>query len=227
MDWKTKVDAGTLVKFTQSAGRVYADFDRPLTITSPPFVTAFPKLSREEVVKSQERGIRITNYEVDINMTGATEAQENFKAFMESLDEHLLAFVTITGAMGASMGPQTYEYMQKRLFKTRRSNRTAREYPEGMNCRSKFSIESGDRFPVVDNDNNPYTEEIKPDDIIRVQLTYKGPYVIRSSCFGNSWELTAVQYCGHYEAPPPCFHPPDPSEFPTLPKWNSSTTGSA
>jgi hypothetical protein len=49
-----------------------------------------------------------------------------------------------------------------------------------------------------------------------VQLTYRGPYHIRNSCFGNSWELTAVQFCGKHQEPAPLFLPVDSAEFPSL-----------
>jgi len=79
-----------------------------------------------------------------------------------------------------------------------------------------MSIVDVANFPVVDGNNNPYTAVIEPNDIIRVQLTYRGPYHIRNSCFGNSWELTAVQFCGKHQEPAPLFLPVDSAEFPSL-----------
>ena len=214
MDWKGKVNVAELVTFTSAGGRVYANYDRPLTVTSPPFVTCFPKLSKKEIDKSQDRGMRVANFETDITMKGAKEAQENFKAFMDDLDELLLAHIISTDN---NMNAQQAQFMLKPLFRTRRSVKTGRDYPTGMNCRSKVSAE-GERFPVVDMNNRPYTEDITQNDILRVQLSYRGPYHIRNSSFGNSWELTAVQFCGRHEEPLPAFHPIDPEEFPSLSK---------
>ena len=215
MDWKTRVNVADTVKFITSNGRVYADHARPLTVTSPPFVTTFPKLTKAEIEKSQDRGIRVANYEVDISMKGAKEVQENFKAFMDDLDELLLAHVVSTDTTG-TIGRAQAQFMLKPLFKTRRSMKTARDYPDAMNCRSKININDVERYTVLDEKNVPYTKDVVQGDIIRVQLTYRGPYVIRNSCFGNSWELAAVQYCGHHEEGPPSFYPVDPSEFPSL-----------
>ena len=216
MDWKRRVNVADKVSFTTAGGRVYGNFDRPLTVTSPPFVTSFPKLTRAEVERSQDKGIRVLNYETDITMKSATEAQENFKAFMDDLDELLLAHIV---SAEPNISPQQARFMLKPLFKTRRSIKTGKEYPEAMNCRSKVSSDGmTDRLPVVDLDNKPYLTDIQQNDIIRVQLSYRGPYHIRNSSFGNSWELTAVQFCGRHEEPPPSFHPVDPTEFPTLPK---------
>jgi hypothetical protein len=215
MDWKGKVNVADTVTFNTSGGRVYGNFDRPLTLTSPPFVTSFPKLTKADIERSQDKGIRVINYETDITMKGATETHANFKAFMDDLDELLLAHIVSTDT---SINAAQAKFMLKPLFKTRRSIRTGKEYPEAMNCRSKISTENVDRLPVVDSDNKPYLTDIQQDDIIRVQLTYRGPYYIRNSWFGNSWELSAVQFCGRHEEPTPCFHPVDPTEFPTLPK---------
>ena len=216
MDWKGRVNVADKVTFTTAGGRVYGNFDRPLTVTSPPFVTSFPKLTRAEVERSQDKGIRVLNYETDITMKSATESQENFKAFMDDLDELLLAHIV---SNEPTMNAQQARFMLKPLFKTRRSIKTGKEYPEAMNCRSKMPVSDGaDRLPVVDLNNKPYLTDIQQGDIIRVQLSYRGPYYIRNSWFGNSWELTAVQFCGRHEEPPPTFLPVDPAEFPTLPK---------
>jgi hypothetical protein len=214
MDWKTDINVADLVTFTTSAGRVYANYERPLTVTSPPFVTSFPKLTRAEVEKAQDKGLRVPNFETDITMKGAKEMQAKFKAFMDDLDGLLLAHI-VTAECG-TVTPQQAQFMLKSAFKTRRSIRTGKDYPEGMTCRSKMSIVDVANFPVVDGNNNPYTAVIEPNDIIRVQLTYRGPYHIRNSCFGNSWELTAVQFCGKHQEPAPLFLPVDSAEFPSL-----------
>jgi len=215
MDWKGRVNVADIVTFNTTNGRVYGNYDRPLTVTSPPFVTSFPKLTRADIERSQDKGIRVVNYEADITMKGATERHNNFKAFMDDLDELLLAHMISTDA---SLNASQARYMLKSLFKARRSIKTGIDYPEGMNCRSKIAIDNVDRYPVVDLNNKPYMSDIQQDDIIRVQLTYRGPYYIRNSWFGNSWELSAVQFCGRHEEAPPCFHPVDPTEFPTLSK---------
>ena len=213
-DWRTPINVANLVTFTTTNGRVYGNFERPLTVTSPPFVTTFPKLTREEVDRSQEKGIRVTNYEADITMKGAKDTHVNFKSAMDDLDGLLLAHVVSNDNNG--MTAQQAQYMLKPLFKTRRSTRTGRDYPEGMTCRSKVGSADFPRFHVVDSANKPYLADIVPSDIIRVQLSYRGPYVIRNSCFGSSWELTGLQFCGKHEEPPPAFHPVDPTEFPSL-----------
>jgi hypothetical protein len=214
MDWKTDTNVADLVTFTTSGGRVYANYERPLTVTSPPFVTSFPKLTKAEVEKAQDKGLRVANFETDITMKGAKEPQERFKRFMDDLDGLLLAHI-VTAECG-TITPQQAQFMLKGAFKTRRSIRTGKDYPEGMTCRSKVSITDVPNFQVVDGNNNPYIPIIEPNDIIRVQLTYRGPYHIRNSCFGNSWELTAVQFCGKHQEAAPLFLPVDSAEFPSL-----------
>ena len=195
-----------------------------LQVTSPPMICAFPRLTRDQLNTDRNRGIKTNSYGVDITMKGAVEAQNTFRAFMDDLDEKLLDFVVNNPqVLKSNMRNLTREgaaVMIKPCFRARSSYKTGRMYDDAMSCRSNLNVEHHEGVPVIDVNNNPYTEPLEYNSIIRVVLTYHGPYVITGSMFGNGWKLGAVQYLGKAEdappPPPPSFNATDMSMFPVL-----------
>ena len=220
--WGSEVlptDPSTLVEFHNINNQVQAKFSRPLTITSPPMLTSFPRTTEADITREKEKGMRITAYETDICMKGSGPAQEQFRAFLDSLDTSLLAHVALTPGIVASqvLSQEQLAVMLKRQFRSRSNYKTGKVYPDAMTCRSKITPDTADRLPVFDVNNFAHKEPLKYNDIIRVNLTYNGPYAIRGSFFGNSWQLTSVQFCGHAETEETTqFEPPDPADFPKL-----------
>ena len=189
----------TLVKFVADQGFLTANWLRPLKLVSPAMVTAFPRLKEETDAEGNLRAA-----ELDLTMKGAGEAQETFRLFMDRLDDQLLDFMyanqNLLGKKGLTR--EQVQMSQRRLFKTRISTKTGRQYPDA--CVVRYKGRDGP-LQVVDKDLNPIDLEKDPEaigfnTIVRAILKYSGGYC-RGGAFGNSWELICVQVLGQVCAP--------------------------
>lgn len=222
INWQT-TSPKEVIQFIADSGIIHAQYLRPFTLTSPTFITCFPKLGlQEDLERSQE---------LDITMKGAKETQIEFRQWLDELDNQLLNFVKThpNVLQGATFKkPPTVEQLEvmlKRAFKPRVSTKTGKTYPDSMVCRFKPGRNWGDEnLLVLDADLN----QIAPDTVaynhlVRVHLVYNGPYC-RGGSFGNSWALQAVQTFGQAQqiqtpAPTPIdmfARRPDDTEMPTL-----------
>lgn len=185
----------------------------PPNVVTPPFLAAFPKLNRDQLEADMQRSTRRqTNYAVDITMKGASAAQNEFRSWMDNLDNQLLDLVHknphVVGT--AKMSKDQLMVMQRRAFREKSNPRNGRVYADAMTCRSPLDIDKAWGVPVVDVNNEPMTEPVEYNSIVRCMLQYHGPYVVRGSMFGNSWRLVSVQVVGHADssvAEPPPFPP--------------------
>ena len=128
-----------VITFRQEGGILRADYPVAFTLTSPPMVTCFPKLTKAELEKDQERGINRTDYELDLTMQGAKQAQGAFKDWCDKLDDLLLEYVFMNQHLIGKKGytRDQIAVMQKRAFKTRQNLKTNKTYPDAMVCRTK------------------------------------------------------------------------------------------
>ncbi len=175
----------------------------PPNVVTPPFLAAFPKLNRDQLEADSARSTRRqTNYAVDITMKGASVAQNEFRAWMDKLDNQLLDLVHknqhVVGT--TKMSKDQLMVMQRRAFREKSNPRNGRVYADAMTCRSPLDIEKAWGVHVVDVNNQPMEQSVEYNSIIRCMLQYHGPYVVRGSMFGNSWRLVSVQVVGHADA---------------------------
>ena len=90
-------DPETLVTFVADGGSIQTQFAKPLQIVSPPMITCFPKLGG--IVPSNEpdatyaQGSDPHPPKIDITLKGAELPQNQFKEWMDKLDDVLLHFV--------------------------------------------------------------------------------------------------------------------------------------
>ena len=218
-------DPTTLVMFCLDQGHVHADFLRPLCVTSPGMVTCFPKLIPEAHQAYEGAGTNERPPEMDLTMKGARTEQQQFKAFMDGLDDLLLEFVfqhqTVVGKAGLSCSQ--IEMMMKRQFRPRVSIKMGKQYPDALTCRYKVKDHP---MQVVDFKCKEINLAANPtavayNDIVRVAMRYNGAY-IRGGSFGNSWEMLCCQVVGHAENQVTCEpveyfgDPLDPAKWPTL-----------
>ena len=189
-----------VITFRQEGGTLRADYPVAFTLTSPPMVTCFPKLTKAELEKDQERGINRTDYELDLTMQGAKQAQGAFKDWCDRLDDLLLEYVFTNQHLIGKKGytRDQIAVMQKRAFKTRQNLKTNKTYPDAMVCRTKGYREYP-RLPVYDQSNAIYPLDVIGGDIVSVVLQYNGAYAKPGTFFGNSWQLIGVQRLGHSE----------------------------
>lgn len=191
-----------------------------VTVMSPVMVCGFPRLNRDQVEQDKMRGMKVNNFSIDITMKGAQEHQTNFRAYMDEWDKRLLdLIVKYPHLIGTGKGREVIEDKMKPAFRPRANYKTGVTYPDAMSCRSGLHIDQFEGVPVVDVDNNMHLEPLKYNDLVRVVLSYNGPYVIRGSMFGNSWKLAAVQFVGKSNEAPtqvPFFDATDMSQFPAL-----------
>ena len=183
----------TLVKFVADQGFLSANWLRPLKLVSPAMVTAFPRLKEETDAEGNLRAA-----ELDLTMKGAGEAQETFRLFMDRLDDQLLDFMyanqNLLGKKGLTR--EQVQMSQRRLFKTRISTKTGRQYPDAMVVRYKNKETP---LSVVDKDltvldiNDPGV--IGFNSIVRAVVQFSGSYC-RGGAYGNSFELVCVQVLG-------------------------------
>ena len=189
-----------VISFRHDGAAIRADHAVGFTLTSPPMVTCFPKLTKGELEKDQERGINRTDYELDLTMQGAKMAQSAFKDWLDKLDDLLLDYVyanqQIIGKKGFTK--DQIAVMQKRSFKTRQNLKTNKTYPDAMVCRTKGYREYP-RFPVYDGHSVIYPLDVISGDILSVVIQYNGAYAKPGTFFGNSWQLIGVQRLGHSE----------------------------
>jgi hypothetical protein len=191
-----------LVTLATENGVLKGYFNRPLTVTTPPMVTSFPKLTQADLTKDQERGINSQDFNLDLTMTGATVSQLGFKALMDKYDDMLLEYVYENqGVLGKKgMTRDQVSFMQKRQFKTRINYKTNKQWPDAMAARTKGLRESTRMpRPVFDASQGPYLPDVVSGDIVSVVLLYLGPYSKPNNFFGNSWQLIGVQRLGHLE----------------------------
>lgn len=223
-------DPASMVKYRLDNGHIVADYMRPFNITTPPMVTCFPKLvpeiSHNSYDDTSQQGPPNRPPEIDLTMKGAGPEQNNFKAFMDRLDDALLDFVCANQQVLGKVGlkREHVEMMMKRQFRPRVSVKTGKSYPDAQTCRYK-SKESP--LQLVDSSCNPIDLTANPtavgyNDIVRVGMRYNGAYV-RGGTFGNSWEMLCVQLCGHADNAPQCEaqeyfqgSPLDQSSWPSL-----------
>ena len=193
-------DVSALVSFAADHGQIQSSFMRPLTIVTPPMLTAFPRLGPNQL---DENG-NVKAPELDLTMRGAQDPQEKFKGLMDQFDDTLRDFVhqnqSLLGKKGLNI--TQVEMAQRRLFKPRISTKTGRQYPDVCVVRYK-----GRDTPleVVDKDLNLINLKENPDavsfnTIVRAILKYVGGYC-RGGSFGNSWELLCVQVLGQATTP--------------------------
>ena len=189
-----------VISFRHDGVTIRADHAVGFTLTSPPMVTCFPKLTKGELEKDQERGINRTDYELDLTMQGAKQAQGAFKDWCDKLDDLLLEYVFANQHLIGKKGytRDQIAVMQKRAFKTRQNLKTNKTYPDAMVCRTKGYREYP-RLPVYDQSNAIYPLDVIGGDIVSVVLQYNGAYAKPGTFFGNSWQLIGVQRLGHSE----------------------------
>ena len=189
-----------VISFRQDGGTLRADYPVAFTLTSPPMVTCFPKLTKAELDKDQERGINRQDYELDLTMQGAKQAQGAFKDWCDRLDDLLLEYVFANQHLIGKKGytRDQIAVMQKRSFKTRQNLKTNKTYPDAMVCRTKGYREYP-RFPVYDGHSVIYPLDVISGDILSVVIQYNGAYAKPGTFFGNSWQLIGVQRLGHSE----------------------------
>ena len=138
--------------------------------------------------------------ELDLTMKGANDAQNEFKQFMDRLDEHILNFMvehqSLLGKKGLTR--EQVRMAQRTLFKTRISAKTGKQYADAVTLR--YKNREGVPLPVVDENLEPIDLEERPDaieynSVVRVILKYNGAYA-KQGYFGHSLELMAVQLLG-------------------------------
>ena len=196
INWQEK-SPSEFVTYNTDQGTLSAHYHRPFTVTSPAFITCFPKLGlQEDLDKSQE---------LDITMKGAGETQQQFRQWLDAMDTKLLEFVhahprVLQGTGSTFKKPPSLdqlEVMLKRAFKPRVSTKTGRTYPDSMVCRFKPGRNWGDeQLLVLDADLNAIAPDaVGYNHMVRVHLVYNGTYC-RGGSFGNSWALQAVQTFG-------------------------------
>jgi hypothetical protein len=189
-----------VISFRMDGGVLRADYPVAFTLTSPPMVTCFPKLTKAELEKDQERGINRTDYELDLTMQGAKQAQGAFKDWCDKLDDLLLDYMYANQHLIGKKGytKDQIAVMQKRSFKARQNLKTNKTYPDAMVCRTKGYREYP-RLPVYDQVSAIYPLDVIGGDIVSVVLQYNGAYAKPNTFFGNSWQLIGVQRLGHSE----------------------------
>jgi hypothetical protein len=193
-------DATKYVDFTVEQGTPRAQYTRPLEVVSPHMITCFPKLTESQMQQGTGDSNNNNNrLELDITMKGAKAAQEQFRKLIDGFDDHLFEFVFAnqgTILPGKKYTKDQLSMMHKRQFKQRVSVRNGRSYPDAMNCRFKGA--PGTRCPVIDqNLEEADPEWVQYNSVVRAGLRYNGCYM-RAGFFGNSWELTCVQYLGQH-----------------------------
>ena len=209
-----------VISFHSDNGQVRANYPLAFTLTSPPMVTAFPKLTREELNKDAERGINRLDYELDLTMSGAGMAQRAFREWVDGADDLLLDYVfnnqQLVGKKG--MTKDQIAVMQKRVFKQRINYKTSKQYPDAMICRTK-GLREYPRMPVYDPHSELYPLDVIGGDIVSVVLQYNGAYAKPNTFFGNTWQLIGVQRLGHQDKSDTvdaksCFQSWDTTNFP-------------
>ena len=209
-----------VISFNSDSGQLRANYPLGFTLTSPPMVTAFPKLTREELNKDAERGINRLDYELDLTMSGAGMAQRAFKECVDGADDLLLDHVfnnqQLVGKKG--MTRDQLAVMQKRVFKQRINYKTNKQYPDAMICRTK-GLREYPRMPIYDPHSQLYPLDVIGGDIVSVVLQYNGAYAKPGTFFGNTWQLIGVQRLGHQDKSDTvdaksCFQSWDTTNFP-------------
>lgn len=190
-------DPSKYVEFSIEQGAPRAQYMRPLEVVSPHMITCFPKLT-EAQIQQGGHGDR-ASFELDITMKGANQAQEQFRKLIDGFDDHLFEFMfknQETILPGKKYTRDQLSMMHKRQFKQRVSVRNGRSYPDAMNCR--FKGPQGTKVPVMDqNLQEADPEWVQYNSVVRVGLRCNGCYM-RAGFFGNSWELTCMQYLGQH-----------------------------
>ena len=188
-------DPKTLVSFRADQGSLWTEWMRPLSLTSPAMITCFPRL-----VNNVDEAGNPKAPELDLTMKGANDAQNEFKQFMDRLDEHILNFMvehqSLLGKKGLTR--EQVRMAQRTLFKTRISAKTGKQYADAVTLR--YKNREGVPLPVVDENLEPIDLEERPDaieynSVVRVILKYNGAYA-KQGYFGHSLELMAVQLLG-------------------------------
>jgi hypothetical protein len=188
-------DPKTLVTYRADHGSLWTDWFRPLGLMSPAMITCFPRL-----VNNVDDAGNPKAPELDLTMRGAQDPQNQFRQFMDRLDEHLLNFMeehqSLLGKKGLTR--EQVRMAQRTLFKTRISAKTRKQYADAITLR--YKNRDGVPLPVVDENLAPIDIEERPDaieynSVVRVMLKFSGSYC-KSGHFGNSFELMAVQLLG-------------------------------
>ena len=167
-------------------------------------ITCFPKLGgitpSSEPDPTYAQGSDPCPPEIDITLKGAELPQNQFKEWMDKLDDVLLHFIyqnqNILGKKGLSL--DAVRTLQKCVFRLHVSMCTGKSYPDAMSCCFKGKNEP---LQVLDHNLVPINLEVHSgaavyNNIICVFLRYGGGYTC-ASIFGNSWDLLAVQILGH------------------------------
>ena len=158
-------------------------------------ITCFPRL-----VNNVDEAGNPKAPELDLTMKGANDAQNEFKQFMDRLDEHILNFMvehqSLLGKKGLTR--EQVRMAQRTLFKTRISAKTGKQYADAVTLR--YKNRDGVPLPIVDENLEPIDLEERPDaieynSVVRVILKYNGAYA-KQGYFGHSLELMAVQLLG-------------------------------
>lgn len=193
-------DPKTLVSYAFDHGALNTSWLRPMGLMSPPMMTSFPRLSGGHDDNGNQKPP-----ELDLTMRGAGPAQDQFKNFMDQMDEHLLDFMVAHQVLlGKRNLPRDAIAMSQRpLFKSRVSAKTGKQYPDAICLR--YKNKDGSPLLIVDKDNNPLSiDDVERDGlvrfntIVRVSLRFSGAYC-KGGNFGNSFELTGVQVLGQAE----------------------------
>lgn len=184
-------------------------------IHTPTFITSFP---RTHVPMDPLRPT--ATIDIDLNMKGAGDTQEAFKAWVDAIDDRYLGFMhqnqRILGKAGLSV--EGVKALQKRQFRERISIKTGKKWPDAMVCHAKGFTNTGNKstgkimcrqgMSVIDhrtqkvfmvNMHDEPTDDdnaILSNDVVAVVLRFDGPYVSPGQYFGIGWTMVGAKTYG-------------------------------
>ena len=170
---------------------------------TPTFITRFPRLAVDYPETDDPKEFKKLTLSVDLTMQGAGPVQHEFKALLDLLDSTLLDFVVENQHLLGKVDekPEKLQGLQNRLFRTRVSPKSGRQFDDSFQPRCKAFTKFGKSWckntvAQFDAEGNPTTEDIVPGQIIQTYIRYDGMYCNAAIGFGHSFTLLAVKNLG-------------------------------
>jgi hypothetical protein len=172
-------------------------------LCTPAFITRFPRLVVDYPETDDPKEYKKLTFSVDLTMQGASTLQHEFKALLDFMDDSLLDFIVdnqhLLGEAGKSR--EKIEGMQNKLFRTRVSPKSGRQFDDSFQPRAKAFTKHGKNWyknsvAQFDIEGNPTHEEIEPGQVVQTFIRYDGVYCNAAIGFGHSFTLLAVKNLG-------------------------------